>query len=212
MSRTTLFEYRAWPSEGMPHIEALHHMFGLGIAEIRTDTYIFSPARPDWLIMMHGAEELEIHEKTGEEGSLSVWKVMARSEFPARRSFVRTLQDALPGAQLSHRIMVPADIISWLDRDVRTFTVSKRTVQFNRDGCVAEFSQVDANGRRAETFSLISKRPEIVSEALDLLPSPRLPNVDFGSWLLDCSWNAEALEPARKANGPMPILGAARVA
>lgn len=212
MPRTTLFEYRAWPSEGMPHVEALHHMFGLGIAEIRTDTYIFSPVRPDWMIMLHGAEELEIHQKTGEDGPLSCWKVIARSEFPLRRNVVRLLQEAFPAADLSHRILVPGDIISWLAPDAVMFTVSKRAVHFRRDTCVAEFSEIEADGRRATTFSIISKRRDIVSEALDLLPAPRLENADFGSWLLGSPWNVQSLEPAANSYSPMPVLGAAKVA
>ncbi|OZB16718.1 MAG: hypothetical protein B7X53_08185 [Hyphomonas sp. 34-62-18] len=212
MPRTTLYEYRAWPSEGLPHIEALHHLFGLGVAEIRTDTYLFSPARPNWLIVLHGAAEIEILEKTGEDGLLSVWKVIARSEFPLRRSLVRTLQEAFPAADLSHRILVPGDLISWLDADTEMFTINKRTVQFQREGCVAEISQVEADGRRAETFSLISKRADTVTEALDFLPAPRLENVDYGSWLQGRPWSANALEPVSKAFRPMPVLGAARVA
>lgn len=212
MPRTTLFEYRAWPSEEMPHIEALHHLFGLGLAEIRTDTYIFSPARPNWLIVMQGAAEIEILEKTGEDGVLSAWKVVAQSEFPLRRGLVRLLQDAFPTADLSHKILVPGDLISWLDPDTKMFTVNKRSVQFQREGCVAEFSQVEAAGRRAETFSLVSKRAETVIEALDFLPAPRLDNVDYGSWLLEHPWSAQLIEHAAKSHRPAPILGAARVA
>lgn len=212
MPRTTLYEFRAWPSEEMPHIEALHHLFGLGLAEIRTDTYLFSPARPNWLIVLHGAAELEILEKTGEDGVLSAWKVVARSEFPLRRSLVRSLQDAFPEADLSHKILVPGDLISWLDPETAMFTVNKRTVQFQREGCVAEFSQVETDGRRAETFSLVSKRADTITEALDLLPAPRLENVDYGSWLLETAWSAQSIEPAAKSYRPAPILGAARVA
>lgn len=212
MPRTSLYEYRAWPSEGMPHIEALHHLFGLGVAEIRTDTYLFSAARPNWLIVLHGAAALEILEKTGEDGLLSAWKVIARSEFPLRRGIVRHLQEAFPAADLSHRILVPGDLISWLDADTEMFTAHKRAVQFQREGCVAEFSQVEADGRRAETFSLLSKRADTVIEALDCLPAPRLENVDYGSWLQGRPWNAQILEPAARSYRPMPVLGAARVA
>lgn len=212
MPRTTLFEYRAWPSEGMPHIEALHHMFGLGVAEIRTDTYIFSAARPQWMIVLRGATEIEILEKTGEDAPLSVWKTVAHSAFPLRRGIVRTLLEAFPGADLSHRILAPGDIISWLDRDTVMFTVAKRTVQFQREGCIAEFSQVEAHGRREETFSLLSKRPEIVMEALALLPSPRFANCDYGSWLHERPWNSQPVEKAKAFTAPMPVMGAARVA
>lgn len=196
MSRTPLFEYRAWPSQEMPHIEALHHLFGLGVSEIRTDTYIFSPTRPSWLIVLHGGTVCEILEKTGEDGSLSAWVVVAHSEFPLRRSLVRALQEAFPMAQLPQRILVPGDVISWLDRDAAMFTVSKRTVQFQKEGCVAEFTEVDAHGRRAQTFSLTSKRQDIVLDALAMLPTPRLPNRDYGAWLQRTRWNTPARQPA----------------
>lgn len=212
MPRTSLYEYRAWPSEEMPHIEALHHLFGLGVAEIRTDTYLFSPSRPNWLIVLHGVAEVEILEKTGEDGLLTAWKVIARSEFPLRRGLVRHLQEAFPEADLSHRILVPGDLISWLDADTEMFTAHKRTVQFQREGCVAEFSQVEVDGRRAETFSLISKRADTVTEALDFLPAPRLENTDYGSWLQGRPWSAQIIEPAAKSYRPMPVLRTARVA
>ncbi|MFN3608804.1 MAG: hypothetical protein ACK4Y9_07055 [Hyphomonas sp.] len=211
MSRTTLYEYRAWPSEEMPHIEALHHLFGLGVSEIRTDTYIFSSIRPHWLIVLHGGTEFEILEKTGEDAPLSSWKVVAHSEFPLRRNLVRALQEAFPMAQLPQRILVPGDVISWLDRDAAMFTVSKRTVQFQREGCVAEFTEVDAHGRRAQTFSLTSKRSDIILEALDLLPAPRLPNIDYGTWLQRVRWNVPARQPVMSYPREL-MLDPARVA
>lgn len=211
MPRTTLFEYRAWPSQEMPHIEALHHLFGLGVSEIRTDTYIFSSIRPHWQIVLHGGTEIEILEKIGEDDALSSWKVLAHSEFPLRRNVVRLLQEAFPMAQLPQRILVPGDVISWLDRDAVTFTVSKRTVQFQREGCVAEFTEVDAHGRRAETFSLTSKRADIINEALALLPNPRLPNLDYGAWLRRVYWHAPTKQPAM-AYTLAPMLDTARIA
>jgi len=211
MSRTTLFEYRAWPSQEMPHIEALHHLFGLGVSEIRTDTYIFSPTRPSWLIVLHGATACEILQKTGEDGPLSAWVVLTHSEYPLRRSLVRALQGAFPMAQLPQRILVPGDVISWLDREAVTFTVSKRTVQFQREGCVAEFTEIDAHGRRAQTFSLTSKRADTVLDALAMLPTPRLPNLDYGAWLQRLRRNTPARQPVVSYPGKL-ILGTAQVA
>lgn len=212
MPRTTLFEYRAWPEEGMPHLEAVHHLFGLGVAEMRTDTYLFSPNRPQWMIVLRGGTNLEILEKTGEDAPLSVWKSVAESPFPLRRSIVRALQEAFPDVDLSHKILVPGDIISWLDLGTTMFTVSNRTVHFQQEGCVAEIAQIEAHGRRAQTFSLMSKRPEIVMDALGMLPAPRLPNMDYGSWLQRRPWNAQVLEVARSVTSPMPVMGAAQVA
>lgn len=215
MSQTTLFEYRAWPSQDMPHLEVLHHLFGLGISEIRTDTYIFSSIRPQWLIVLHGSSEIEILERTGEEGPLSTWKVLGNSEFPLRRGFLRLLQEAFPMAQLPQRILVPGDVISWLGRNVATYTVAKRTVQFQREGCVAEITEVDALGRRAETFSLTAKRPGIVLDALAMLPTPRLPNLDYVAWLQRARWTPPARQPASSfTRMPMldSVLDTARVA
>lgn len=211
MPRPTLFEYRAWPSVGLPHIEALHCLFGVGLAEIRTDTYIFSATCPNWVILLHGVWEIEILEKTGAEGPLSAWRVLAHSEFPLRRSLVRTLQEAFPAAQLSHRIQLPGDLISCLDGDAEIFTVCKRTVQLQRDGCLAEFTLVDTDGRRAETFSLTSRRSETVMDALARLPSPRLPNLDISEWLQRDAWRVPAIQCARPYQPP-PMLSAARIA
>lgn len=211
MPRTNLYTYRAWPSAGLPHIEALHHMFGLGVAEIRIDTYIYSKACPNWLIVLHGAGSVEIREKVGEDAPLSAWKVLAASQFPLRHNAVKKLQQAFPDAQLSHKMTVPGDLISWLAHDTVMFTVSKRLVQFVREGCAAEFSQIETCGRRAETFSLTSKRYDTVMSALSLLPAPRLPNMDDSSWLHRRPWNMQAV-PMPRADEPMPILGAAQVA
>lgn len=210
MPRPTLFEYRAWPAEGMPHIEALHCLFGVGMAEIRTDTYIFSSARPRWMIVLHGGTEIEILEQTGTDILLSAWKILAHSVFPLRRSIMRTLQEAFPAAQLPQRMLLPGDLISCLDGGAEIFTVCKRTVQFQREGCVAEFTQVDADGRRADTFALTSKRPDTVMEALSMLPSPRLVNLDYGFWLECAPRTAPAVQPARpyrpaRRMGPAPV-------
>ena len=213
MSRSAFFEYRAWPSDGLPHIETLHHLFGLGVAEIRTDTYIFSAHRPRWMIILRGGENFEILEKDGEDGPLSVWKQVAQSGFPLRRSVVKLLLQAFPDADLSHRIYVPGDVISWLDRDTLMFTVSTRSVKFERGSYYAEFSHVEADSRRAETFSISSRRAEFVmDEVLPLLPLPRLSNLDYASWLLDRPWNAEPVESGRFDAARSFSLGTAQVA
>lgn len=213
MSRSTVFEYRAWPSDGLPHIETLHHLFGLGVAEIRTDTYIFSAQRPNWMIVLRGSEDLEILEKNGEDGPLSVWKPVAQSAFPIRRSVIKILLQAFPDVDLSHRIYVPGDIISWLDRDTVMFTVTARTVKFQRDACCAEFSHIEAHDRRAETFSVTAKRAEtILDEVVPLLPLPRLSNLDYGSWLHDRPWNAQQVESAKFDPVKSLAMGTAQVA
>lgn len=211
MPRTSFFEYRAWPAEGQPHIEALHCLFGVGMAEIRTDTYIFSAARPQWIIVVHGGTEIEILEATESDALLSGWRVLAHSEFPLRRNVIRTLQEAFPQAQLSSRIILPGDVMSCLNGGAEIFTVCKRTVQLHREGCIAEFTQVDADGRRAETFSLTSKRADTVMDALAMLPAPRLPNLDYRPWLKRAPRAAPAIRPARPYQ-TAPVMSAARIA
>ena len=98
MPCSTQFEYRAWPSEGMPHVEALHHMFGIGVAEIRTDTYVLSANRPEWFMIMRGGTRVEIKVKIGEQDPVSAWKILLKSDFPLRRSLVRMLQETFPTA------------------------------------------------------------------------------------------------------------------
>ncbi|MFN3312323.1 MAG: hypothetical protein ACK46Q_02490 [Hyphomonas sp.] len=189
------YEYRAWPSTRMPHYEALHNMFGLGVAEIRIDTYILSPSHPDWLIIFRGGTQIDIKVRAGLEDPLSAWKTPVKSVLPLRRSVVRTLQDAFPTSELPHRVSAPVDLISWLGEHAEIFTVSKRMVKFQRNRCTAELSQVESGGRRAETFCLRANRSEHVMATLKTIPGPRLPNLDYGAWL-----QGRAVSPA-----PLPI-------
>lgn len=177
------FEYRAWPSDGMPHVEALHHMFGLGVSEIRTDTYILSPNRPHWLMIVRGGTQFEIRAKIEEEEPVSAWKSLLKSAFPLRRSVVRTLQEAFPTSELPDRISAPVDLLSWVGPNASIYNVSKREVHFQRGNCKVVLTQVDTHGRRAETFCLRAKRHAPVVAMLGMIPGPRLPNLDYGSWL-----------------------------
>lgn len=183
ISSGTQFEYRAWPSDGMPHVEALHHMFGIGVAEIRTDTYVLSANRPEWLMILRGGTQVEIKVKIGEQDPVSTWKILLKSDFPLRRSVVRTLQEAFPTAELPDRISVPGDLLSWVGQDASICAVSKRMVHFHRGNCTAVLAQAETGGCCAETFCLTAKRYEPLVAALEMIPGPRLPNLHYGSWL-----------------------------
>lgn len=176
----------------MPHIEALHHICGLGIAEIRTDTYILSTNRRDWLIIIRGGTRFEIKVKTGMQELVSAWQTPVRTSFPLPRSVVRMLQDAFPNAELPRKISAPVDLISWLGPNASVCTVSKRMVRFRDDECTAELAQVDIKGRRTETFCLRARRPRPVLETLAMMPGPPLPNLDYGAWI------------QRRITGPLP--------
>lgn len=182
-ARSTEYEYRAWPSGGMPHVEALYEMFGSGIAEIRTDTYILSPNRPEWLMIVRGGTRFEIKVKIGEQEHVSAWKTLLKSDFPLRRNLVRTLKEAFPTAELPDRISVPGDLLSWVGQNASICAVSKRLVYFQRGNCTAVLAQVETYERCAETFCLKAKRYEPLVAALEMIPGPRLENLHYGSWL-----------------------------
>lgn len=183
MPRRTQFQYRAWPSKGMPHVEALHHMFGLGVAEIRIDTHILSPNHPHWQMILRGGTQFEIKVRDGIHGEVSAWTTVMQSAFPLRHNVVCALQEAFPAAQLPSRISAPADLISWLGGCASICTVSKRMVHFKGVRGTAELTQVDTLGRRVETFCLKASRLEAIVQTLDVIPGPRLPDTDYGSWL-----------------------------
>lgn len=183
MPQHSQFQYRAWPSAGMPHVESLHNLFGLGVAEIRIDTYIISPNRPKWIMILRGGTRFEVKVKASVQGPVSVWTTLMQSDFPLRRTIVSVLQEAFPLAELPDRISGPADLISWLGDSASICTISKRLVHFQRARGAVELAQVDVQGRRAETFSLTANRRETVVDTLAMLPGPRLPDMDYGAWL-----------------------------
>ncbi len=177
------YEYRARPSPRMPHCEALHHMFGLGVAEIRIDTYILPPRHPEWLIIFRGGTQIEIKVRTGLDDPLPAWETAVKSALPLRRKIVRTLQEAFANSELPRHVSAPVDLISWLGEHSEIFTVSKRMVTFERNRCTAELSQVESGGRRAETFCLRARRSASVMARLRTIPGPRLQNLHYGAWL-----------------------------
>ncbi len=183
LSRETLFEYRAWPSEKMPHIEALHHLFGRGVSDIRTDTYILSPHRPEWLMIVRGGTHFEIRVRTAVQDPVSVWTTPIRSAFPLPRHVVLTLQQAFPRSQLPRQICEPVDLLSWLGPSASICTLSQRMVHFYDGDCMAELTQLNTEGRRMETFCLSAKRYEPLVDILKMIPGPRLPNRDYGTWI-----------------------------
>lgn len=183
LPQTQMFEYRAWPSERTPHAETLHHLFGVGLAEIRTDTYLLTPRLPRMVMVVRGGTHLEIKEKISDLEPAAAWIVRGVCAFPLRRSVVKLLQSVFPDSKLPARISAPVDLISWVGNDAFVWNVSKRIVQFNHADCTAELAVVNAHGRRAETFCVKAKQHETVSEILRLMPAHRLPNLDYGAWL-----------------------------
>lgn len=202
IARTTEFQYRAWPTRGMPHVEALHHFFGMGVAEIRIDTYILALNRPQWLIILRGGTSLEVKVRACMHGPVSSWATIMKSTFPLRGSVASALQEVFPDANLPDQIFDPADFISWLGDSASVCTVSKRIIHFHRARGSAELTQVDACGRRGETFCLRSNRLETVMDTLAMMPAPRLPDLDYGSWLQRsiASLPERATSPAPKAH------------
>lgn len=178
-----LFEYRGWPSDRTPHFERLHHYFGVGTADIRTDTYLLCPAAPHCVMIIRGGTRFEIRHKTGEQGPVAAWELQAESAFPLRRSLVAQLQTMFPASHLPDRISTPADLVSWVGGEAFVWNVSKRIVRFHAPGCEAELAVVNAHGRRAETFCIRAKRYEPIIDTLHLMPQSRLPNLDYGAWL-----------------------------
>lgn len=182
-TRDTFFEYRAWPAAGTQHFEALHLAFGLGVSEIRTDTYIVLPDYPQCFMIIRGGTHFEIKLKTTAQETVSFWRTLSKSIFPLRRSVVRTLQAAFPTVDLPDRIRAPVDLISWLGGAASVFTVSKRMVRFQRGRCTVELTQLNTLGYGAETFSVTARRSESVAATLELIAGPRLANMDYGTWL-----------------------------
>lgn len=183
LPQARMYEYRGWPSERAPHAETLHHLFGVGVAEIRTDTYILAARLPHLLMVIRGGTRFEIKEKIGDHEPAAAWILRGACAFPLRRNVVNFLQGVFPHSRLPSRIFAPVDLISWVGDEAFVWNVSKRMVQFHDAACTAELAVVNAHGRRAETFSVKAKRYEAVSEILRLLPAHRLPNLDYGAWL-----------------------------
>lgn len=183
LPQARMYEYRGWPSERAPHAETLHHLFGVGVAEIRTDTYILAPRLPHLLMIIRGGTRFEIKEKIGDHEPAAAWTLRSACAFPLRRNVVNFLQGVFPHSRLPSRIFAPVDLISWVGDEAFVWNVSKRMVQFHDATCTAELAVVNAHGRRAETFSVKAKRYEAVSEILRRLPAHRLPNLDYGAWL-----------------------------
>jgi hypothetical protein len=181
--RATLFEYRAWPEDASPYNSALRGIFGYGVSDFTTDTYILHPSRPLWVIIIRGGAYLELKVRTGVQWPVSAWRSPLVSPFPLRPGIARTLQAAFPRADLPERNLTAEVLRARLRPHVFMCTVSKRIVRLRRGNCSAEMTQVDAEGYRADNFALTGKQCAPVAQMLAALPQPRLPNLDYGAWL-----------------------------
>lgn len=181
--RETMFEYRGWPEDASPYCRALRDLFGFGVAEFSTDTYILSPVRPLWVLVISAGAQLELHVRTGVQWPVSAWRMPLASAFPLRSGVTRTLQEAFPGAELPDRILTAHDLRICLRGHAFICTVTKRIVRLRRGNCNAEITEIDADGYQAENFAITAKHYAPVAHTIAAMPQPRLPNLDYGAWL-----------------------------
>ena len=102
--------------------------------------------------------------------------------FPGTR-LRRPRASAWSRALVAETRLAPADLISWLGASASVCTLSKPMVHFQRARGTVELTHVDIRGCRAETFCLRANRHELLTDSLGMIPGPRLPDMDYGSWL-----------------------------
>ncbi|MGO4835630.1 hypothetical protein AB4144_25620, partial [Rhizobiaceae sp. 2RAB30] len=125
-----------------------------------------------------------------DSGGLQQWAPVMKAEFPLSASDVAKVMEALrvpAHGSLAERYGLDALIEEFArpDSGVRVIDVSKRRVRYTVEGCMAELSDISANGEQIRTIAVESEDPAAVVRAVHFLGLVGYVNTSYPRALAD---------------------------
>jgi exopolyphosphatase/guanosine-5'-triphosphate,3'-diphosphate pyrophosphatase len=147
------------------------------------DLYLLSPVDDVTVKIRGGVLDIKRRVQVDDDG-LEQWEPIAKSEFPlaasdAARAFAVV---AIPFRPQTNTVYELDRFVRELARPpfpLQTVRVRKRRAHHTLDGCMAELSEVDANGLRTRTIALESEDPGRLIAAVRNLGFDSPPNVSY---------------------------------
>ena len=123
------------------------------------ELYLLSPASDASVKVRDQLMDVKQLEHVNADG-LEQWRPVMKAEFPLGSDDVRFVLDAL------HEAAVPVDRSSYAPDDVARLTltvpVHKRRTHYRIDGCLAELSELELDGRVTRTIAIEGEDPRLV--------------------------------------------------
>jgi len=130
------------------------------------ETYILSTCGEASVKVRDALMDVKHLEATNDDG-LEQWIPVLKSEFPLGADDVATLYTTLgvsgaPEALTLDELLAAADTAP----ELRALDVHKRRVRYTLGGCMAELSEITADGRATRTIAIELEDPELVAAAV----------------------------------------------
>lgn len=125
-----------------------------------------------------------------DSAGLEQWAPVMKAEFPLSATEVAKVVDALRipvrgTLRESYSLQALTDALAHPDSGVRIVDVHKRRVRYTIEGCMAELSDISANGVPTRTVAVESEDPDAILRAVDALGLSGYSNTNFLKGLAD---------------------------
>jgi exopolyphosphatase/guanosine-5'-triphosphate,3'-diphosphate pyrophosphatase len=116
---------------------------------------------------------------TSDAAGLEQWRPVMKAAFPLGPADLRTACDALGVPAPADAISLDALRAALAPRGIRTVAVHKRRVRHTIGGCMAEVTEVIADGHPVRTVAIESEDPAAVVAAVRSMHLDALPNTSY---------------------------------
>lgn len=181
---TPRYEFRIWAETLAPLRDKLQERGAPSRSETSTETYLISAATDKCNAKIRN-HLMDIKILIGTHRGLEQWKPVLKADFPLDRSVIAaqvfsSLELTVP--QLSKAYYALDEFLSEVisaHPEIAVVTVSKERVQFNVDGCQAEFVSATIDSRARDTVAVESTDPDAVLRLIRTFGIGGAPNTSY---------------------------------
>ena len=147
------------------------------------ELYVLSTSGDDTVKVRDGLMDVKHLERVNDDG-LEQWRPVMKEGFPLPAEGVASALTALGTTEpsLSRRMYTVDELVDEVirpDPRLRATNVHKRRAHYELDGCLAELTEVRANGSATRTIAVESEDPELVIATVRALGLEERTNVSF---------------------------------
>jgi exopolyphosphatase / guanosine-5'-triphosphate,3'-diphosphate pyrophosphatase len=178
------YEFRIWGQTLANLRDRLQQAAQPSRSESSKETYLI-PAATDKCNAKIRNDLMDIKMLIGTDRGLEQWKPVLKAEFPLERPVIESqifpnLEAALPRLDRERYSMAEfLDEVARAQPKIAIVAVSKTRLQFDLDGCQAEFASATIEGIANDTVAVESADPDAVERLTRRLEINSAPNVSY---------------------------------
>ncbi len=178
------YEFRIWAETLVPLRDKLQERGAPSRTETSTETYLISAATDKCNAKIRN-HLMDIKVLLGTDRGLEQWKPALKADFPLDRSVIAaqvfsSLELTVPPLSKAHYALDEflAEVMRAHPK-IAVVTVSKRRMQFNIDGCQAEFAATTIDSLARDTVAVESSDPDAVLRLIHSFGIDGAPNTSY---------------------------------